>query len=531
MIQRAFSNTLVRYSVLGTLTLIAVLSGLMLREWTYEGTKPIRFVYDIRRGYRFGSIARDVGLLNVYENVAAQSSDGTYDLDYAPLRLLVMRTWAALRPAENTDTGEWQPGYEFTAPVLRFNNTLELAAAIGVFLLVRSWKLRDPTTRAPWRANFAAAIAALLLWFNPVLLISGHGWPTWDVWVIPFYIFAVLLASEDWWFLSGTVLAIGAMFKGQQLFVAAIFVLWPAFSLRWGAALRWIAGFIFAAAIVVSPWMLTIKADESETAARLINGRALAWVLGVIILSAIATGLVYRVRPDRFRTALYTSAAAIGVALLLCMPWFGASHYWLDIGFGYGLRHHADRLVASLSASLPAILSMKYEWQPDDSLFGMPIKAALTAMYVIGLVGCAIGAAIQYRRNSARFLVAIVAPWLLFYTLMPQMHGRYLIYAAAVGSVLVVLGTGGVLIDLALIAVALMTTLHPMLHAGADRESFPGGDSFWNDHGAQIFQFCSKSLPDVGWAMLFLAGMLLYLSIKPSPLEGFAPPKPSMPSI
>ena len=72
-------------------------------------------------------------------------------------------------------------------------------------------------------------IAVLLLWYSPAMLISTRGWPIWDQWVVPFYLLAILFASLDWWFVSGVALGIGVLFKGQQTFVAAVFLLWPLF--------------------------------------------------------------------------------------------------------------------------------------------------------------------------------------------------------------------------------------------------------------------------------------------------------------
>ncbi len=511
-------------AVIATPVLITVLTGLMVRRWAYEETKPIRFVGDIRRGYRYGRTAAEVGLLNVYENVASQHPEGDYELDYGPLRLTVMRCWAALRPPGDPDVDSgWQPDYEFTAPVLRFNNFMELSAAVAVFFLVRWWVRRAASGRAPpewWRGIPTAAIGALLVWFNPVLILSAHGWPTWDAWVVPFYIFAVLLACVDRWFAAGVVIAAGAMFKGQQLFAASIFVLWPVFSLRFGAALRWLAGFVFGAAIVVSPWLLTLKVDESEDSARRLNGAGLAFVLVVAAVGALGAVLVNRYRPAwvSVKDALRAAAGATGVALMLCMPWFGASSAWLDVGFGYGARHHADRMVASLSAGLPAIMGYKFGWQPTDTIWvgtEVPIRSFLVAVYALALVACAIGAAVQYRRRSVRFLAAIATPWLAFYTIMPQMSGRYLLYAATTASVLAVLRFPGVLVALFLTAVAFLATLHPMVRSGAQRGQFPGGESYWQDNGAWFFEICEKTLPDVGWGVMVVLVVMLYLAVVP----------------
>jgi hypothetical protein len=88
------------------------------------------------------------------------------------------------------------------------------------------------------------------------MILDAHGWPQWDVWILPFYLFAALSALKNRWFLCGCLLAVGAMFKGQLLFVAPFFVLWPLWQKRWTRALRVLAGFMATAALIASPWLL-----------------------------------------------------------------------------------------------------------------------------------------------------------------------------------------------------------------------------------------------------------------------------------
>ena len=57
------------------------------------------------------------------------------------------------------------------------------------------------------------------------MILDAHGWPQWDVWILPFYLFAALVALKNRWFWCGCLLALGAMFKGQLLFVVPFFVL------------------------------------------------------------------------------------------------------------------------------------------------------------------------------------------------------------------------------------------------------------------------------------------------------------------
>ena len=56
------------------------------------------------------------------------------------------------------------------------------------------------------------------------MILDAHGWPQWDVWILPFYLFAALAALKNRWFWCGCLLALGAMLKGQLLFVAPLFL-------------------------------------------------------------------------------------------------------------------------------------------------------------------------------------------------------------------------------------------------------------------------------------------------------------------
>src|SRR5437763_7563619 len=114
------------------------------------------------------------------------------------------------------------------------------------------WRIFPPEHRA-WICGLAAAA---VVWLEPSMILDTHGWPQWDVWIVPFYLFAVLAAVKKRWFLCGCLLAAGAMLKGQLLFVAPFFVLWPLWQKRWTSALRVLAGFGTTTALIVSPWIL-----------------------------------------------------------------------------------------------------------------------------------------------------------------------------------------------------------------------------------------------------------------------------------
>ena len=98
-------------------------------------------------------------------------------------------------------------------PLLYINLVCELSTAIGIFLLVRFWVRRTVGAtgsrylhRVPVgnRAWFCGLAAASVAWFEPSMILDAHGWPQWDVWILPFFVFAALAASRGrnrkWYF-------------------------------------------------------------------------------------------------------------------------------------------------------------------------------------------------------------------------------------------------------------------------------------------------------------------------------------------
>jgi hypothetical protein len=70
------------------------------------------------------------------------------------------------------------------------------------------------------------------------------------------------------------------------------------------------------------------------------------------------------------------------------------------------------------------------------------LRTVLVSLYAICLVVCGIAAAVQWRRRDWRFLLAMYAPWVLFFALMPYLNNRYLLWASAFFPLLIPLGLG-----------------------------------------------------------------------------------------
>ncbi|HEV7301832.1 MAG TPA: hypothetical protein VGN72_21025 [Tepidisphaeraceae bacterium] len=297
----------------------SVYAGFKLRRWTWEMTDPIHFRGDINRGYNWGREAATNGYVNLYEKMSVQEAHWGNWLDYAPLRLAVMTGWGHWTKSRFPEATRWQDDWEFNKFVLLFNTGMELLGAICAFLLVRLWLVRAHGSAKPFTGWGAGLAAGLLFWFNPATILSAHGWPTWDMWIMPMYLLAILLASHNWWFAAGVTVAAGALFKGQQLTVAPIFLIWPLIMWRFDAMAKWAAGLVFGIGLLASPWLVTyvpadaLAAMRAEQATyrepwvvsdlklpdRLVDVPAIAWVIGIAIAATVLPLLMARLRRGR----------------------------------------------------------------------------------------------------------------------------------------------------------------------------------------------------------------------------------------
>jgi hypothetical protein len=166
------------------------------------------------------------GYLALYDRVKHKAYNKDYGLDYPPLRLLVMAIWA--RQVRNQFPGVDDGHPKLVNPLLKINLLCELLSAVAIFLLVRlclerqSRATQSDSLRSlalQHRASICGLAAASVAWLEPSMILDAHGWPQWDVWILPFYLFAAFAALKNRWFVCGCLLATGAMFKGQLLFV------------------------------------------------------------------------------------------------------------------------------------------------------------------------------------------------------------------------------------------------------------------------------------------------------------------------
>src|SRR5947208_1171459 len=277
LFRRLFASKFAGRALLASFIVVLLLGGVQLRRWTGDETRHVRFQHDIVNGFYWGSetlaearrLSPDEdsanswtafcrGYFALYDRVKREAYENDYRLDYPPLRLLVMAIWARQVRGEFPGVDDGHP--KLVNPLLKMNLACELISAAAIFLLVRLWVRRSssvtwsPFPRAlppQWRASICGLAAASVAWLEPSMILDAHGWPQWDVWILPFYLLAALAALKNRWFSCGCLLAAGAMLKGQVFFVGPFFVFWPLWQKRCARALRRLAGFAVAVAGMV----------------------------------------------------------------------------------------------------------------------------------------------------------------------------------------------------------------------------------------------------------------------------------------
>jgi hypothetical protein len=446
-----FASKLARRTLLAFLLVALFLGGVQLRRWVGGTTRHVRYQHDIVNAFYWGSEtlkeARRLspndaaansltgfcrGYFALYDRVKQKAYKNDYGLDYPPLRLLVMAMWA--KQVRNQFPGVDDGHPKLVNPLLKINLLCELLSAVAIFLLVRLCVQRSSrTTPSPLlrslplqhHASVCGLVAASVAWLEPSMILDAHGWPQWDVWILPFYLFAALAALKNRWFSCGCLLAAGAMFKGQLLFVAPFFVLWPLWQKRWTRALRVLAGFIATAALIVSPWLLCTPAAATATAT--------VTVIGLSSLFFLRHGLPHRSA---------WIAGVIGCAAFVIGAFAGGSFAWLQVGFLYGSEHYPYLFISSCY-NLSSLLS-KLGWSLKDPFwsahfgtlhFHLTLQWTLRLLYLAALAMSAHGAARHVRDRDPRVLIAIAAPWLLMFALLGQMHERYLMWGAVVSAI------------------------------------------------------------------------------------------------
>ncbi len=277
-ITSARTRVLIRRVFVALVVATIFLGGIQLRRWVGENTRHVRYQHDIVNGFYWGNEilkeARQLspdeatanswsgffrGYLALYDRVKEDAYENDYHLDYPPLRLLVMAIWAKQVRNGLPVIDDGHP--KLVNPLLKINLLCELLSAVAIFCLVHLCVQRSRPTRSSvlhalpqqHRAWICGLAAASVAWLEPSMILDAHGWPQWDVWILPFYLFAAIAALKNRWLWCGCLLGAGAMLKGQLLFVAPFFLLWPLWQRKWLAALHMLAGFLATTALISAP--------------------------------------------------------------------------------------------------------------------------------------------------------------------------------------------------------------------------------------------------------------------------------------
>ncbi len=484
MKERTFSRipnagTFSRRLLLFLLIVTIAVGGIQLRRWTWEKTTHLRFQRDIVNGFHWGKetlregrrLSPDEasgnswrgflrGYLGLYDRVRREASDEQYHLDYPPLRLLVMSIWTKNVQKEFPGAEDGKP--EYVEPLLQLNLFCEVVSVLGIFLLVRLWVNRAsgatgsrfmhrvPAQHRGWVCGVAAATVA---WLDPSMILDAHGWPQWDVWILPFYLFAALAASTNRWFWCGCLLAFGAMLKGQLLLVTAFFVFWPLWENRFAHAFRVLAGFTTMAALLVSPWLLRTP---------------MSWIIVATVAGAAAA--ICFSQPFLRKNAGAWIAGATAISIFAAGAVAGGSFGWLKVGVLYGSEHYPYLFISSCY-NLPSLLadlgcSLKepfWSWHTGPLYLALNWQWTLRFIFVISLALCALGASRHARNRDPRLLIALATPWLLMFALLGQMHERYLLWGGVVAAVSLGVSVRTTVLNFVISAASTAMIVHVML--------------------------------------------------------------------
>jgi hypothetical protein len=418
----------------------------------------------------------------------------------------------------------------------------------------------------PFRAPMCALVAGTMAWMNPASILDSFGWPQWDVWLPPFFLVAAVFLTLNWWAAAGFMLGLGCMFKGQLLFVSPVLMLAPLIAGWPGRFMRLVAGMGAAAGLVVWPWLVTnpgamrwiflattvagffcllslsrgfLVREGRELWKQVTSDWPTSLQYPTLAGAAILLALVITITLILAKHKGVPPATVLLAAGIVLLPWFlprrliagwillvfaaslwlvgiydGGSRTWYDIGFIYGTQRHQDmQLGANSLSNFSTILHEKYDWQLHDAivswnkpLFGsqeLDVQAFCGVLFFCAVLLCSIAAAIHLRRRDPKFLVVLVAPWILFMALLTQMAARYTALGAVVSATLV-----GVSAEMSLLAFLQMVLACTMLG-----NQMLGMN---NDTAPVALSMTHPTYPDMAWLTVMVAMVFLCCAVIPS---------------
>ncbi len=523
----------------------SIVGGLWLRGKTWDTTNAARFNYDINNGFNWGMRANELGYFSIYERLGAPAP-GKEHTDYAPLRLGVMSYWVRGMYDQRGDPvpRSRDRSRAFHAFLLNLNTSMGLLTAIGSFLIARHLRRRDLGTDLPppdlvladtdptinrdpptfWQGTWIALFVAILTWINPLILFNAHGWPQWDIWPMPFFLFALYACFRRWWLVAGLLLGLGATLKGQILMVAWVLPIWALMLGDWRGTIKLIVGIPTGIAIVGLPWIVSVWDPTHEATRafdlfdRTFNKLGLLFMLVQVGLAILAPLVIWRrIYPTLIAFAFVTSA-------WLTMRYYGGTDYWLQSAFGVGTWNYSVMFMGPTS-NLPALL-VHYGWNNlQEVMFSIgqravTMKELLLSTFVLLCLACAAIGAVRYRQRDPRAIIALCLPWLLFYAIPAQIHERYLFFFVACSAMFLICSTGWFLLAMSMTVLGLAA----IFHATLDSNNIPKANWSqipplpWDNTPVELWGFIRYLVtplhPGIAWGLLlavaaFLIGVYL----------------------
>jgi hypothetical protein len=464
-------ETISRYrQTLLTVGIITLLigSGYVVRVWVFRYTAPIRFVYDLDSAWSNGTRALDRGegdffggIITAYEPWHSRSGS----VNYPPLRMYIKTAWVWYIKHR------WGPDVHRSDavmyPMLAVNFTFELLGALGMYRLCRLFRGRG-----------LSCAAACCLWFNPALIFNTFGWTQWDAWVIAPAVWATWAVLRPGRFsevlkadlFAGACLGVGTMLKGQILFVAV--------------------------------WFFLV-------------------VIGLSFLDPASFGTTVCVCPSRrlrlqqaaARSTMLMAGFVVAVSIIVLPLALHGSARWLSIY----RREVSGVLPMSVGAwNLPAFLACRYGWASDSiqkiSLLGFTL--ALSTMqwlkYLFFVWFVLITLLSLRARKHPEVLLTIGAIFAATFAVLPGMHERYALWAAAFLAVSVCVRPAAVFLYAMITGLALACPLSVCIRRNITFA--PGLQSFFDSSAATL---------SLLWLMGAMALTMLLAHVPPS--EGFRP--------
>jgi hypothetical protein len=191
------------------------------------------------------------------------------------------------------------------------------------------------------------------------------------------------------------------------------------------------------------------------------------------------------------------------------------SFSWWQVGFVYGTQKHQDMQLGAQSLSnLSSLLSQRYGWNLHDAVgtlhlpfvatpIDLDLQTAMAVIFALTLLLATYAAAVHLRRRDKKFLVAFVAPCILFVSLLTQMAARYTMFSAVVAALFVAVSVGMSLLQLLLVVLSCVMLGNQLLG------SFP-------DTAPITYAITRPTYPDSGWMTLLLAAVILFSALIPS---------------